>query len=38
MMLKYLKIKFDKDWNETLVQVESEKEINMVRQVSSIKF
>ena len=32
------KIKFDKDWNETLVQVESENELNMVRQVSSIKF
>lgn len=36
--VEIFKISFDKDWNETLIQVESEKELNMVRQVSSIKF
>ena len=36
--VEVFKIKFDKDWNETLIQVESENEFNMVRQVSSIKF
>ena len=36
--IELFKIKFDKDWNETLIQVESENELNMVRQVSSIKF
>lgn len=36
--VEVFKIKFDKDWNETLVQVESENELNMVRQVSSVKF
>lgn len=36
--VEVFKIKFDKDWNETLIQVESENELNMVRQVSSIKF
>ena len=36
--IEVFKIKFDKDWNETLIQVESEKELDMVRQVSSIKF
>ncbi|MDU7886449.1 MAG: DUF1292 domain-containing protein, partial [Clostridium perfringens] len=28
----------DKDWNETLDSVESEKEINMFKQVSNLKF
>lgn len=36
--VEIFKIKFDKDWNETLVEVESETELNMVRQVSSVKF
>ncbi|WP_294129732.1 DUF1292 domain-containing protein [uncultured Clostridium sp.] len=36
--VEIFKIAFDKDWNETLIQVESENELNMVRQVSSIKF
>ena len=36
--IEVFKIKFDKDWNETLIQVESEKELDMVRQVSSVKF
>lgn len=36
--IEIFKIKFDKDWNETLIQVESETELNMVRQVSNIKF
>ena len=36
--VEVFKIKFDKDWNETLEQVESENELNMVRQVSSVKF
>ncbi|MDU4882277.1 DUF1292 domain-containing protein [uncultured Clostridium sp.] len=36
--VEIFKISFDEDWNETLIQVESEKELNMVRQVSSIKF
>lgn len=36
--IEVFKIKFDKDWNETLIQVESEKELSMVKQVSSMKF
>ena len=36
--VEVFKIKFDKDWNETLEQVESENELNMVRQLSSVKF
>lgn len=32
------KIKFDKNWNETLIHVESQAELDMVRQVSEIKF
>lgn len=36
--IEIFKIKFDNKWNETLVQVESENEINMVKQVSSVKF
>ena len=36
--VEIFKIKFDKDWNETLIQVESEVELNMVRQVSNVKF
>ena len=36
--VEVFKIKFDKDWNETLIQVEGEAEINMVRQVSKVKF
>lgn len=36
--VEVFKIKFDKNWNETLIQVESEKELDMVRQVSSVKF
>ena len=36
--VEVFKIKFDKDWNETLDSVESEKEINMFKQVSNLKF
>lgn len=36
--VEIFKIKFDKNWNETLVQVDSEKELNMVRQISNVKF
>lgn len=36
--IEVFKIKFDKDWNETLIQVESENELSMVRQVSNVKF
>lgn len=36
--IEIFKITFDKDLNETLIKVESENELNMVRQVSSIKF
>lgn len=36
--IELFKIKFDKDWNETLDSIESEKEINMFKQVSSLKF
>ncbi|WP_394883266.1 DUF1292 domain-containing protein [Clostridium baratii] len=35
--IELFKIKFDKDWNESLEEVESEKEINMFKQVSKIK-
>ncbi len=35
--VEIFKIAFDDKWNETLIQVESEKELNMVRQVSSVK-
>lgn len=36
--IELYKIKFDKDWNETLNAVESEKEMNMFKQISSLKF
>lgn len=36
--VEVFKIKFDDKWNETLIQVESESELNMVRQVSKVKF
>ena len=36
--IEIYKIKFDKDWNESLSQVDSETEINMFKQVSSLKF
>lgn len=36
--VEVFKIKFDDKWNETLLQVESESELNMVRQVSKVKF
>ena len=36
--IEIYKIKFDKDWNESLSEVESETEINMYKQVSSLKF
>lgn len=32
------KINFDKDWNESLSEVENSNEINMFKQVSSLKF
>ncbi|RHN26746.1 DUF1292 domain-containing protein, partial [Clostridium perfringens] len=36
--VELFKINFDKDWNETLDSIESEKEINMFKQVSNLKF
>lgn len=36
--IEIYKINFDKDWNESLSEVDSEKEINMFKQVSSLKF
>lgn len=36
--VELFKINFDKYWNETLDSVESEKEINMFKQVSNLKF
>lgn len=36
--IEIYKIKFDKDWNESLSEVDSETEINMFKQVSSLKF
>lgn len=36
--VEIFKIKFDKDWNESLEEVESPQEIDMVRKVSKIKF
>lgn len=36
--IEIYKIKFDKDWNESLTEVESETEINMFKEVSSLKF
>lgn len=36
--VEVFKIKFDDKWNETLIQVDSENELNMVRQVSKVKF
>ena len=35
--VELFKIKFDKDWNESLEEVESEKEIHMFKHVSKIK-
>lgn len=36
--IEIYKIKFDKDWNESLSEVESQTEINMYKQVSNLKF
>ena len=36
--IELYKISFDKDWNESLTEVDSETEINMSKQVSSLKF
>lgn len=36
--IEVYKIKFDKHWNESLIEVESENEINMFKQVSALKF
>lgn len=36
--IELFKINFDKDWNESLVEVESQNEINMFKQVSNLKF
>ena len=36
--IELYKINFDKDWNESLTEVDSETEINMFKQVSSLKF
>ncbi len=36
--IELYKISFDKDWNESLTEVDSETEINMFKQVSSLKF
>lgn len=36
--IEIFKIKFDKDWNESLEQVSSEKELSMYKQISKLKF
>lgn len=36
--IEIYKINFDKNWNETLSEVDSETEINMFKRVSSLKF
>ena len=36
--IEIYKIKFDKDWNESLSEVESQTEIDMYKQVSNLKF
>lgn len=36
--IEIYKIKFDKDWNESLDEVESETELNMFKEVSALKF
>lgn len=36
--VELFKVKFDKDWNESLDSVESETEISMFKQVSDLKF
>lgn len=36
--IEIFKIRFDKDWNESLEEISSEKEINMYKQVSKLKF
>ncbi|MPQ42825.1 DUF1292 domain-containing protein [Clostridium tarantellae] len=36
--IEIFKIKFDENWNESLHEVKSEKEINMFKQISNIKF
>ncbi|VYU28198.1 DUF1292 domain-containing protein [Clostridium tertium] len=36
--IEIYKIKFDKDWNETLSEVESETEIKMYKEVSALNF
>ncbi|WP_066895273.1 DUF1292 domain-containing protein [Clostridium nigeriense] len=36
--IEIYKIKFDKDWNESLSEVESQTEINMYKEVSNLKF
>lgn len=36
--IEIYKIKFDKDWNESLTEVESQSEIDMFKQASKLKF
>ncbi|MDU5111426.1 MAG: DUF1292 domain-containing protein [Clostridium sp.] len=36
--IEIFKIKFDKDWNESLSEVESETEIKMYKEVSALSF
>ncbi|MDV4150972.1 DUF1292 domain-containing protein [Clostridium sp. AL.422] len=36
--IELYKINFDKNWNESLSEVDSEAEIKMFKQVSSLKF
>lgn len=36
--IEIYKIIFDKDWNETLSEVDSQNEINMYKQVSTLSF
>lgn len=36
--IEIYKIIFDKDWNETLTEVDSPNEINMYKQVSALSF
>ncbi len=36
--IEIYKIKFDKEWNESLSEVQSQAEIDMFKQVSNLKF
>ncbi len=36
--IEIYKVQFDKDWNESLIHVDGEKELAMVRQISDLNF